>query len=243
MPVRNRTFLPAIWCLAVSLASASPAQHGGKQTARDLFYSEAGLMVSSRQGRQGRFAAAKKSVVAVALGLRYVVWKVSGEQAVSWDPDGPFAPGDHIRLGIEINDTGYLYIVHRQASGMWRRVFPTPELEHGNHFIHSGVMYPVPPEGGLELKLSAGPERLLVVLSRVPVRELEALVSAPQPENTVSAALPPEIADAIVAKIRSLVNPKDLLTDRQSSEKAVYVVNRTGKPDSLVISEISCGNQ
>lgn len=225
------------FCLLI-LAFGLFAQRGGKQTARDLFYAEAGLIVSPDQSHKGRFASVRKSVVAVTLGLKYRLWRVSGGEAVAGDPAGPFKPGDQVRLGVEINDTGYLYIVRRDSSGRWRRLFPTPEIEHGNHFVRSGVTYPIPPEEGLELEFPSGQERLFLVLSRQPVKELEVLVGPRQPKNTVSAAPVPEISDAVVESVRVMVSSKELLTERDAVEKTVYVVNRGGKPNSLVATEI-----
>lgn len=230
-------------CAALALAESLPAQRGGKQTARDLFYAEAGLVVAPEHGRKGRFGAARQSTVAVTLGLKYHLWRWNGTEVAEADPTGPFAPGDQIRLGLETNDTGYLYVVRREADGQWRRLFPAPEIEHGSHFIHSGVTYPVPPEEGLKLEFPGGVERLLVVLSRAPVKDLAVLVGPPQPENTVSAQPAPTISDAIVEKVRSMLTPKELLTENSSTEKAVYVVNRSGRPDSLIVVEIRFGGR
>lgn len=216
----------------------APAQKNARQTARDLFYSEAGLMASPEQARKGRFAAARTSTVAVLLGLKYRFEKLANGQTAPVDPSDPFRPGDQVRLIIEINDTGYLYVVHRQPSGLWRRLFPDPEIEHGNHFVHSGVAYPIPPEEGLELKFASGPERIWVVLSRAPVKDLEVLVLPRQPEGTVSALPTPEISDAVLDKVRTFLIPKDLLTEYNPSEKAAYIVNRSGQPNSLVAAEI-----
>lgn len=226
--------------MAVIAAWPAAAQRGGK-SARDLFYAEAGLIVAPAEGRKGKFGGAKKSTIAVTLGLKYRLWKLQGEKPVEWDSGGPWAVGDHARLGIEINDTGYLYVVHRQASGAWRRLFPTPEIERGSHFVRSGVVYPLPPEEGLELTLPGGAERFLVVLAREPVRELESLVGPLAAENTVSAAPPPEISEGVVEKTRSLFPSKDLLIERVAGEKTVYVVNRTGRAESGVAVEIRLG--
>ena len=223
--------------LLILVALPALAQRGGKQTARDLFHSEAGLIISA-ESRRGKFSGAKKSVVAVALGLKYRFWKLQQEKPAEWDPGGPWTPGDSIRMGLEINDTGYLYVVHRQPNGMWRRLFPTPEIERGSHFVRSGVTYPIPPEEGLDLSFAAGPERLFVVLAREPVRDLETLVGPLAPENTVSAAPPPEVPDTVVERVRTMLNPKDLLNERVPGERAVYVVNRTGRPESLIAVEI-----
>jgi hypothetical protein len=224
-------------CLG-ALASPLSGQRSGKQSARDLFYQEAGLVVSPDHSRKGRFGAAKKSTVAVALGLKYRLWKLAGGEAVETDPAASFQPGDQIRLGVEINDTGYLYVVHREASGRWRRLFPSPEIEHGNHFIHSGLTYPIPPEEGLELQFPHGEERTVLVLSRTPVKELDVLVGPRQPDNTVSALPVPEISDSVLEKVSSSLISKDLLTERVPSEKAVYVVDRSGRPESLLLAEI-----
>ena len=218
--------------------SAPLAAQRGKETARDLFHSEAGLILSAK-GSRSKFQAARKSTVSLALGLRYRLWKVSGSEITDLDPDGAgLRPGDQLRLGLEINDTGYLYIVHRQPGGSWRRVFPDPEIERGNHFIHSGVTYPIPHEEGLTVQFAGGPERLLLVLSREPVKELQALVSPPQPENTVSAAPPPELSEAALERVRKLLNPRDLVAEKAAEEKATYVVNRSGRPDSLIVHEL-----
>jgi hypothetical protein len=224
--------------ILILLAAPVVCPQRGKETARDLFYSEAGLIVNPRDSRRGKFSAAKKSLIAVTLGLKYRVWKVQGDQPLDWDPNGPWTTGDTIRLGLEINDAGYLYVVHRQAHGMWRRMFPTPEIDRGSHFVRAGVTYPLPPDEALPLTFQNGPERVFVVLSREPLRDLEALVGPLAAENTVSAAPPPEIPDTVVEKVRTALNTKDLVVERVAGEKSVYVVNRTGRPESLIALEL-----
>lgn len=227
--------------LLTVLLAAAPAvfpQRTGKETARELFYSEAGLIVSSRDRGKGKFSGAKKSVIAVTLGLKCRVWKMQDNKPVDADPNCPWAAGDNLRLGIEVNDGGYLYVVHRQPSGQWRRLFPTPEIDRGSHFVRGGVVYPIPPEEGLALTFQTAPERVFVVLAREPLRDLETLVGPLAAENTVSAAPPPEIPDAVVEKVRSTVNTKDLATERVAGEKTVYAVNRSGRADSVVVLEI-----
>lgn len=228
---------PLLTILLVAAPAVFP-QRTGKETARELFYSEAGLIVSPRDRGKGKFAAAKKSVIAVSLGLKYRVWKMQDDKPVDTDPNGPWAAGDTIRLGIEVNDGGYLYMVHRQPSGQWRRLFPTPEIDRGSHFVRGGVVYQIPPEEGLALTFQGGPERVFVVLAREPLRDLETLVGPLAAENTVSAAPPPEIADTVVERVRTAVNAKDLVTERVAGEKTIYAVNRNGRADSVVVLEV-----
>ncbi|MBI3666918.1 MAG: DUF4384 domain-containing protein [Acidobacteria bacterium] len=224
--------------LLLCLGPASPllAQKGAKSSARDLFYSEASLIVSSHGSQKGRFAGAKKSVLAVTLGLKYRVWKLVDGQPVKTDPEESFQLGDRVRLGVEVNDTGYLYVVHQQPEGQWRRLFPDPVIEHGAHFVRGGLVYPLPPERWIELQPSSGGERFFVLLAREPVKELEMLV-APRPENSTGGAVV-EIPDSALAGARNLLIIKELVTEHSVQEKSVYVVNRTGKPDSLVGVEI-----
>lgn len=229
---------PPLLTILLAAAPALVAQRTGRETARELFYSEAGLIVSSRDRGKGKFSGAKKSVIAVTLGFKYRVWKMPDEKPVDADPNGPWAAGDTIRLGIEVNDGGYLYMVHRQPTGQWRRLFPTPEIDRGSHYVRGGVVYPIPPEEGLALTFRTAPERIFVVLAREPLRDLETLVGPLAAENTVSAAPPPEIPDAVVEKVRASVNAKDLVTERVAGEKTVYAVNRNGRADSVVVLEI-----
>jgi hypothetical protein len=54
----SRTLPAAVLLAVTALPSAVWAQRSGKQSAHDLFYAEAGLIVPP-QSRKGRFAAAK----------------------------------------------------------------------------------------------------------------------------------------------------------------------------------------
>ncbi len=212
-----------VWCFA---------QRGTKQSARDLFYSEAGLIVSSQNKARGRFGVAKQSTVAIALGLKYRLWTVSGEQAVEADPTAVFSSGDVVRLGVEVNDAGYLYAVQRQPGGGWKRLFPTPEIEQGSQFVRSGIVYAIPP-GGTKLDFSAGVERILILFARQPIQELEPLIAA-----AGRAGSDPVVTDAVLEKARRAIDDRALVTETAASEKCVYVVNRTGKPDSALAAEI-----
>jgi len=244
-PRRPRTALVALKIsviLLLAFAILTPtgsAQRSSKQTARDLFYAEAGLIVSPQGRGKGRFGAAKKSVVAITLGIKYGVLKVSGQQATPVDLAGPVSPADLIALDVEVNDTGYLYIVQRRASGAWKRLFPTPEIEHGSQFVRSHVVYSIPPTDGLKLDFPGGAERFFIILARQPVKELEILVAngdATGPQGST-----PEVSDEVLEGFRSSQANKELLTERSPAEKSAYVVNRSGKADSVVTAEIRLG--
>src|SRR5262245_50634277 len=94
--------LPAVFSLAAPAQKPQPPLR-----ARELFYAATTTK-----------AAAEKSPAAPKLGLRYSLLKEeSANRFREVDPDTVFRTGDHIRLSLEANDSGYLYIVQRGASG------------------------------------------------------------------------------------------------------------------------------
>ena len=70
-----------------------------------------------------------------ALGLRYTLLKKTGDGQVETDADAVFHAGDHIRLAVETNDDGYLYVVNRGSSGTWKVLFPSAEIKGGDNRI------------------------------------------------------------------------------------------------------------
>ncbi len=69
------------------------------------------------------------------LGVRYTILKREGADSVEVAPDAVFRSGDRIRLRVEVNGSGYLYIVHRGSSGVWKPLFPSPETAGGDNRV------------------------------------------------------------------------------------------------------------
>ena len=78
-----------------------------------------------------------------------------------------------------------------------------------------------------------------MIFSRQPVEELEGVMVVPGEETGAPGA--PEVSDDLVEKLRNSTVSKDLLTEKATAEKAVYVVNRSGKDDSVITAEIRLG--
>ena len=51
------------------------------------------------------------------------------------DTDSVFRSGDKIRVSVESNDNGYLYIVQQGSSKTWNLLFPNADTEHGSNRI------------------------------------------------------------------------------------------------------------
>jgi hypothetical protein len=115
------------------------------------------------------------SYLPTSLGLGYTLYKRdSVGNAVRVDPTQEFYAGDRIRLSLETNTDGYLYIFHTENNGEPELLYPDARLGKGNNKIEAHVPYEIPwNEPGVEnwFKFDTNPanERLYVVVSRQPL--------------------------------------------------------------------------
>jgi hypothetical protein len=215
---------------------------------------------------------AYSSSVEKPLGLRYSFLRnAGGDEYREVDPDTVFHSGDRIRVAAQSNDEGYLYIVMKGTSGSWKVLFPSAEIADGSNKVVSGQQYLIPPPPGrFAFDEHAGEERLFIVLSRHPEPSLEQLIyslgsTSPGPEGRPSgqpaeATEPPKqlmmaaniapVDDALVGRLRNQVYARDLVFEKvddstpgDKKEKAVYVVNPTGSPDSRLVADVTLKHQ
>ncbi len=210
---------------------------------------------------------ARTAIVPVAyspekpLGLRYSFLRNAGDEYREVDPDTVFRSGDRIRVAAQSNDEGYLYIVMKGASGSWKVLFPSAEIADGSNRVASGRQYLIPPPPGrFAFDEQAGEERLFIVLSRHPEPSLEKLIyslgsgsPAPaaeeSPKHLLTASMAP-VDDALVGRLRNQVYARDLVFEKvddstpgDKKEKAVYVVNSTGSPESRLVADVTLKHQ
>jgi hypothetical protein len=199
------------------------------------------------------------------LGLRYSILRNSAEgdyREVA--PDTVFHSGDRIRVAVEVNDPGYLYIAMKGASGTWRVLFPTADIDGGNNRVESGRQFVIPSAPGrFAFDQQPGEERIFIVLSRQPEPSLEQLIyslgsqrvsptSAPaapsEPSKTLFASA--SFGDPLVDRLHSEVYARDLVFEKvdestpgDKKENAVYVLNRTGSSDSRLVADVVLKHQ
>ena len=208
-----------------------------KLTARDLFLStETGTASPGVEPTSGT-----KTVASGPLGLRCsIVKQVRDNQVQEVDPDTIFHSGDRIRLSIESNESGYLYIVARGSSGRWNLLYPSKDLLGGKNTIEKGDRHEIP-LGDLWIAFDTQPgiEKVFLVLARKPEPDLEKLARPSGQEREAASA----VDNAAVSKIRSQVAARDLVFEKVSSttsgEKALYVVNPTGNTNARVVVDLS----
>ena len=189
-----------------------------------------------------------------ALGLKYTLLKLSGDGMTAVAPSSVFHAGDKIQFSIETNSAGYLYIINQGSSGTWKPVFPAPEIEGGNNHVDAFHNYTFPSGYRFVFDQQAGDEKLFIIFSRDPKPDFEQLVYSLQgakakPTRVMSAS----IDDSAVGRLHQTY-ARDLVIERvgddahaspdnAAQEKAVYVVNPTGNPDSALVADLHLVHQ
>ena len=247
---------------------------GKKLTARELFY--AAVDSPAPASRKPAKPAAKPKqqpvqqasipVVAAAykpqgphpaLGVRYTILKKIGDGQAETDADTVFHAGDHIRLAVETNDDGYLYVVNRGSSGTWKVLFPSAEIKDGDNHIQRRQRCEIPSGYAFVFDEQPGEEKLFIVLSRQPEPDLEGLIyslgqksaaptDAQKPKMLLASAA---FGDDVIGKLRNAY-ARDLIVEKVDNEqagpkkeKAVYAVNPSGTADSRVVADVTLRHQ
>jgi len=104
------------------------------------------------------------------LGFRYTVQLVNQttNKSEPVDPDRNFKKGECVRMEVESNQSGYLYVLSKQSSGGWLPLFPSSEMPDETNVADPGVKVRAPKDYCFEIDNPPGTETLFVVLSRSP---------------------------------------------------------------------------
>jgi hypothetical protein len=111
------------------------------------------------------------------IGLGYTLYKRDpGGSPVRVAPSREFHQGDAVRLVIESNIDGYLYVFHTENDGSPTMIFPDARLNSGDNRIGAHVPYEVPSSKEVDPRLrwfifddKAATERLYLVITRKPL--------------------------------------------------------------------------
>lgn len=95
---------------------------------------------------------------------------------VRTDPSREFQKGDHVRVLLETNADGYLYVFNTTDNGPAVMIYPDPELGEAGNYITAHVPFEIPSSTAPEERLrwftfdqKAGAEKLYFVFSREPL--------------------------------------------------------------------------
>ncbi len=100
----------------------------------------------------------------------------SNGMAVRTDPSREFKQGDRVRVLLETNADGYLYIFNTTNGGEPVMIYPDPELDEAGNYIQAHVPFEIPSSVAAEERLrwfafdqNAGTEKLYFVFTREPL--------------------------------------------------------------------------
>ena len=209
---------------------------------------------STPEGNTSASGIGNHSIVAGAisgpLGLRYAVQKLDAATRMfrEIDPDTMFRTGDVIRMQVETNTGGYLYVVTQGASGKWSVLFPRAEVAGGSNRVEAHQKIEVPgSSGGWRFDEHAGTEKLFLVLARQPEPDLNKLIYTVRGGgNTLVAQA--TVGDDVVSRLRGQVRSRDLVFEKVDeatqdsapvkNENAAYVVSVSTAPDAQLVKDI-----
>jgi hypothetical protein len=112
-----------------------------------------------------------------AIGLGYTLFmRAPNGRAVRVEPSREFHNGDSVRIALEPNVDGYLYVFHTEEDGAPEMIYPDWRLDGGENWLEAHVPLEVPSSEETDERLrwftfygKAGTERLYVVVSREPL--------------------------------------------------------------------------
>ena len=109
-----------------------------------------------------------------ALGLGYTLFmiKETGD-AVRISPDHQFRAGERMRLLVEANRDGYIYIFSQENDEAPKLLFPNTAIAGGSNCVSAHQTFWLPEDGEIEFDNRPARERLTVVFSETPLAKLE----------------------------------------------------------------------
>lgn len=122
----------------------------------------------------------KKSVNVPRIGLGMTLFtRDSNGLAVRVDPEHVFHKGDRVRVLLETNTDGYLYIFNQTNDGPVVMIYPNAELDDAGNYIKAHVPWEIPSSASDQERLrwlvfdeNAGTERLFFVFTREPLKNV-----------------------------------------------------------------------
>lgn len=154
-------------------ATARPSRRRPKSTATGPSTLSDPLPAAAAKTTDG--GSARATTQRIGLGLTLFMRDANG-MALRVDPSHEFRKGDRVRLLLETNTAGYLYIFNTTDGGQPILIYPDADLEEAGNFIQAHVPVELPSSLAGEERLRwlafdehPGAERLYFVFTREPL--------------------------------------------------------------------------
>jgi len=198
--------------------------------------------------------------------VRYSLVKLENGAEVEVPVTHTFRSGDQVRLKVEANQRGYLYLIARGSSGVWKPLFPSREAS--DNVVEARRGYDVPSSTqAFTFDDQEGREKIFLVFSRVPLSDLDSQIDnlrnrpAAAPAQAEPAAptkapvmLAQNLSDRRVEGMREMYS-RDLIIETVDAKKpvsvqptsapaarrpenAVYVASTSRAGDARVVADI-----
>ena len=166
---------------ASSGSTARPNRRRPKSTATTSTTKPSEKSTSSNPATTGPASTAStssKPVNTPRMGLGLTLFmRDSNGLALRTDPDHVFRNGDRVRVLLETNADGYLYIFNTTNDGPPVMIYPDAQLDEGGNYIQAHVPFEIPSSLGAEERLrwfafdeTGGTERIFFVFTREPLQ-------------------------------------------------------------------------
>ena len=165
---------------ASSGAATKPSRKRPKQTVNPSNTAKPSEKQTAKPAPSGPTASTEPSkpvnVPRLGIGLTLFMRDSNG-LAVRTDPDHVFHKGDRVRVLLETNADGYLYIFNTTNNGPATLIYPNADLDEGGNYIQAHVPFEIPSSLAAEERLRwfafdevAGAEHLFFVFTREPLK-------------------------------------------------------------------------
>ncbi len=181
--------------------------------------------------------------------------------AVRVDPSHVFHKGDRVRILLETNTDGYLYIFNTTNGGSPAMIYPDKDLDGGGNYIESHVPVEIPSSGAPEERLRwlafddrAGTERLYFVFTRQPLgavpieEELQAYCSGKkngcvwQPDAELWIKIQKEMAEPVQTASSERYGKGQTAGEQQAATRGIGLVKEDPPPALVLLTTSTNSN-
>ena len=165
---------------STSGTAAKPGRRRPKQTAPPTNTGKPPEKQTGKSGTSGSSTSSEpsKPVNLPRLGIGLTLFmRDSNGLAQRTDPEHVFVKGDRVRVLLETNADGYLYIFNTTNHGQATMIYPHPDLDEGGNYLQAHVPFEIPSSLASEERLRwfafdevAGTEQLFFVFTREPLK-------------------------------------------------------------------------
>lgn len=179
----------------------------------------------------------------------------SNGMAIRTDPASDFKSGDRVRVLLETNADGYLYIFNTTNNGAPVLIYPDAEIDQAGNYLQAHVPFEIPSSLGDEERLrwfafdqNPGEEKLYFVFTREPLDGVpieddlitlcrSSKTSCPwKPSAELWAAIQSGVADAVKSAKASMYGKAETESERQANVRGIGLNRDDPEPSLIMLS-------